>query len=167
GGHHRTGTRPRAGGPIRRRQPAPAGRPRPDRAPAGNGGGRVTAWHKRPFVSFDTETTGKEAETVRIVSAAVVTVDPVSGSHDVRQWLADPGIDIPAEAAAIHGITTEHAREHGQPAADVVHEIADYLEEAWRQPYPVVVYNAPYDFTVVDRELRRYDQPPLNMAAVV
>lgn len=128
----------------------------------------MTRWHERPFVAFDTETTGKDPETDRIVSAAVVRVDPAKGTTDVREWLADPGIDISAEATNIHGITTEHAREHGEPAAKVVHEIASVLGGAWMRAEPVVVYNAPFDLTLLDRELRRhFDGMPLDTAAVV
>ncbi len=124
-------------------------------------------WHQRPFVAFDTETTGKEAETARIVSAAVVAVDPTAGKTDVREWLADPGIDIPEEASKIHGITTERAREHGRPAADVAGEIADALESSWDDGLPVVVYNAPYDLTLLNEELRRHGFPGLGPVGLV
>ncbi|MFD2421617.1 exonuclease domain-containing protein [Amycolatopsis pigmentata] len=124
-------------------------------------------WHERPFVSFDIESTGTNVESDRIVSAAVVTVDPATGRKDMREWLADPGIDIPAEATEIHGITTEYARERGEPAADVAYGIAQALDVAWGAMQPVVIYNAPYDLTLLDRELRRHVGYPLNPAAVV
>jgi DNA polymerase-3 subunit epsilon len=124
-------------------------------------------WHERPFVAFDLETTGTDVETARIVTAAVVTVDPATGAKDVREWLADPSVDIPAEATAVHGITTEHARQHGEPAADVVWAIAGALTTAWLKLQPVVIYNASYDLSLLDREMRRHGVGELDPAAVI
>jgi DNA polymerase III subunit epsilon len=128
----------------------------------------MTGWHERPFVSFDTETTGTDPETARIVSAAVVAVDPANRTSEIREWLSDvDGEEIPAEATAIHKISTAHARQHGRPAADVVNEIAATLEDAWESGVPVVVYNAPYDLTLADRELRRHGFPGLGPVGLV
>lgn len=114
------------------------------------------SWRNTTLVAFDTETTGTDPETARLVTAAVVTVDPNSSRYDTRVWLADPGIDIPAEATAVHGITTEQARTQGRPVADVAAEIAAMLAEAWMDMLPVIVYNAAFDLTLLDRELRRH-----------
>ena len=73
------------------------------------------SWTDGPLLGFDTETTGVDVDNDRIVTAALVRRD-ATGTH-VRSWLIDPGVDIPEAAAAIHGVSTEHAREHGRPAA--------------------------------------------------
>jgi DNA polymerase-3 subunit epsilon len=117
-------------------------------------------WHEELLVGFDLETTGTDPREARIVTAAVTEVksgEPVR--H--RAWLANPGVPIPAETTAIHGITTERAAAHGRPAAEVVAEIADALRGYWAAGVPVVVYNAPFDLTLLDEELRRYALPPL------
>lgn len=125
------------------------------------------SWHMSPFVAFDTETTGTDPETARIVTAALVTVNPATGDTTTREWLADPGVDIPDEATAVHGVTTEHARTHGRPAAQVVDEIAAHLVDAWRANLPVVIYNAAYDLTLLDRELRRHHGRELDCGIVI
>ena len=112
-----------------------------------------TSWHTRPMAAFDVETTGLDVEGDRIVTAALWRIDPGNRTKDVTTWLADPGIEIPQEATEIHGITTEQARAEGRPAAEVVTEIAAALEAVIAEGLPVVVYNAPYDFTLLDREL--------------
>ncbi|HET6290477.1 MAG TPA: exonuclease domain-containing protein [Amycolatopsis sp.] len=117
----------------------------------------TVGWHQRRLVAFDTETTGVDVETDRIVTAAVVTIDPLAGAVNKREWLLDPGVDIPAEATKIHGITTETARTAGRPAAECVHEIRKALWEASAVGATVIVYNAPYDLTLLDRELARHD----------
>lgn len=116
----------------------------------------MTGWHERLLVSFDLETTGVDVETARIVTAAVVTINPLAGSVDTLQWLADPGVDIPDEAAAVHGITTEMARADGRPAAEVVAEITAALDAGWRAGGTLVVYNASYDLSLLGREMARY-----------
>lgn len=112
-------------------------------------------WADGPMLSFDIESTGVDVEQDRIVTASLVFVEPHE-KPTVYEWLADPGIEIPATATAIHGITTEHAREHGRPARHVVEEIADRLVDAVWEGIPIVTYNAPYDWTMLDRELRRH-----------
>ncbi|MFD9903856.1 exonuclease domain-containing protein [Streptomyces sp. NPDC059063] len=112
-------------------------------------------WHSRPLVGFDLETTGTDPESDRIVSAAVVRWGGGQPTES-RTWLADPGVDIPAQATAVHGITTEAARSAGRPAPDVVEDITASLAEAADDGLPIVVMNAAFDLTLLDREARRY-----------
>ncbi|MFE2563122.1 exonuclease domain-containing protein [Streptomyces mirabilis] len=118
------------------------------------------SWHTEPLLGFDLETSGLNVETARIVTAAAVDYkhgDSIDTLPDrARLWLANPGIAIPAEATAVHKVTTEEARANGRPAAQVADEIADTLAAALSTGIPVVAMNGRYDFTVLDRELRRY-----------
>ncbi|MFJ6777507.1 exonuclease domain-containing protein [Kitasatospora sp. NPDC091257] len=63
---------------------------------------------------------------------------------------------IPAEAAAIHGIGDEVARSKGRPAKEAVEEIAAALCERIAAGRPVVAFNAPFDLSLLDAELRRH-----------
>src|SRR5699024_1405469 len=100
------------------------------------------------LAAFDLETTGVDPTTARIVSASVVRLH---GGQPAQRadWLADPGIEIPDSAAAVHGITTAHARAHGRPHDVVVAEIVDELPQSWALGYTVVVYNAAYDLRIL------------------
>jgi DNA polymerase-3 subunit epsilon len=126
----------------------------------------TATWHTEPLLGFDLETTGVNVETARIVTAATVDYKPGDTIDTLpdraRLWLANPGILIPAEATVVHGITTEDARTNGRPAAQVADEIADSLAAALSTGIPVVAMNGRYDFTVLDRELRRYSLPTLQ-----
>ncbi|MEU3600313.1 exonuclease domain-containing protein [Streptomyces sp. NPDC006798] len=117
-------------------------------------------WHTQELVGFDLETTGTEPREARIVTAAVVRTGP-DGVLDRRVWLADPGIRIPEQAAAIHGITTERATADGRPAPEVADEVAAALCGHWARGVPVVVYNAPFDLTLLGAELDRHGLPSL------
>jgi DNA polymerase-3 subunit epsilon len=115
---------------------------------------------------FDLETTSPDPEDARIVTAFVGLTGGGSDG-EVDTWLVNPGIDIPASATAVHGITTEHAREHGQDPATAVREILAALYAAWSTGLPVLAYNAPFDLTVVDRESRRHGGPGLAFVGPV
>ncbi|MFF8774787.1 exonuclease domain-containing protein [Kitasatospora sp. NPDC015120] len=113
-------------------------------------------WFTGPLASFDTETTGVDVESDRIVSAALVVQSAPGAAPAATGWLADPGVPIPDGARAVHGISDETVRAHGRPAPVVVAEVAAALAEQARAGRPVVVMNAPYDLTLLDRELRRH-----------
>ena len=120
----------------------------------------MTNWGR--LAVFDLETTGVDVETARIVSACVAVVEADGAVVDRWDWLADPGIDIPEGASAVHGITTERAQALGRPAQDVVREITQSLRVLFGLGLPLVVYNAPYDLTLLDRECRRHGIAPLT-----
>ncbi|MEU1124763.1 3'-5' exonuclease [Streptomyces sp. NPDC005899] len=114
------------------------------------------SWISGPLLAFDLETTGTDVETDRIVSAAVVRLEADGSVSQERTWLLDPGVAIPAQASAIHGISTDRAREHGAPAASAIEEIARAVTDGLRSGTPLVVMNARYDLSLLDRECRRY-----------
>lgn len=116
-------------------------------------------WNDGPLLGFDTETTGLDVDRDRIVTAALVRRD-ADGTH-VRTWLLNPGVAIPEPAAAIHGVSTEHAKAHGAAPKVALDEIAAELAEAFRAGVPVVAYNAAFDLCLLDAELRRHRLPTL------
>ena len=99
------------------------------------------------MLSFDLETTSTDPTTARIVTSALVRIDgrEVSSTEE----LADPGIEIPEEAAAIHGITTEKARAEGRDHDEVLRETVEAIRKGWDEGLTLVVFNAPYDLSVL------------------
>ncbi|MBT2491571.1 3'-5' exonuclease [Streptomyces sp. ISL-96] len=118
-------------------------------------------WHGEALVGFDLETTGTEPLESRIVTASIVGVQHGTVVRQ-RDWLADPGIRIPAQASAIHGISSERAGAEGRPAREVVEEIAQTLTGYWERGVPVVAYNAAFDLTLLAAELSRHGLPSLS-----
>jgi DNA polymerase-3 subunit epsilon len=119
-----------------------------------------TRWFDRLGV-FDLETTGIDVETARIVSANLSVLEPDGTVLERTDWLADPGIAIPLQASAVHGITTERARAEGRIAKEVVAELIEAIRMLFGRGLALVVYNAPYDLSLLDREARRYGIAPL------
>ncbi len=118
------------------------------------------AWHERLAV-FDLETTGVDVESARIVTAHLGVLDERGQQVEAWDWLADPGVEIPEGAAAVHGITTEMARASGRRAREVVGEVVLAVEALVSSGLPLVIYNAPYDLTLLNREARRHGIRPL------
>ncbi|WP_329221954.1 3'-5' exonuclease [Streptomyces sp. NBC_01485] len=119
------------------------------------------AWYRELLIGFDLETTGTDPREARIVTGAVIEVrdGQVLGR---REWLADPGVEIPADAVAVHGISNERAASEGAPADRVADAIAEVLVGYWRTGVPVVAYNAAFDLTLLSAELRRHGLPSLR-----
>lgn len=122
------------------------------------------SWWQGRIVSLDLETTGVDVEKDRIVTAAVALCGGGLAT-DKLSLLADPGVEIPESASAVHGVTTERARAEGLPAADVVGVIVDVLARA--QGLPLAIFNARFDLTLLDREARRHGVVPLAERRVV
>ncbi|GMA92620.1 exonuclease domain-containing protein [Homoserinibacter gongjuensis] len=126
----------------------------------------MSSWADRLGV-FDLETTGVDVETARVVTACIAVLDAEGRVVQRWDWIADPGIEIPEAAAAVHGITTERARAEGRASELVIAEITQTLRTLFGLGVPVVVYNAPYDLSLLDRECRRNELEPLDDPAPV
>jgi DNA polymerase III subunit epsilon len=112
--------------------------------------GPVAGWQRGLLGSYDCETTGTDPFHARLVSAAFVT------SQGARhEFLVDPGVEIPQGATAVHGITTEHARANGLAPQAGLEQIAALLAAHLSGGAPLVVFNAPFDLTLLEAELAR------------
>jgi len=112
---------------------------------------------------FDLETTGLDLANSKIVTACVAVIDTAGNLvGEAQEWLANPGVEIPAIAASVHGVTTEYAVEHGRQLAEVVSEINAKLAELFAAGIAVVAYNASYDFTILKSNSEALGLPALS-----
>ncbi|HET9254573.1 MAG TPA: DEAD/DEAH box helicase, partial [Pseudonocardiaceae bacterium] len=129
------------------------------------------SWAEGPLIALDAETTGTDPHQDRIVTVTVITINPGQPGErpevSTRTWLADPGVDIPAEVTAIHGISTEQARRDGRPAAEVIAEVTAWLAQVWTATTPLCAFNAAFDLTMLDAELRRHHGRGLPLSGPV
>lgn len=109
------------------------------------------AWRDLEVALLDVETTGRDAAHDRVIEIGIVVG---RGGEVVARynWLLNPGMAIPEEARAVHGITDEQVA--GAPRFEAVAaEIAEAL--AGRVP---AAYNASFDKTFLLGEYARLDQ---------
>lgn len=78
----------------------------------------------KPICFFDIEATGTNLAKDRIVEIAVLKIYP-NGNRESRTWLVNPGIKIPEEVVAIHGITDDKVAKEPEfkELAPVIHDM--------------------------------------------
>lgn len=118
------------------------------------------------MIGFDLETTGVDTSTDLPVQVALVHLEPDGPGHR-HVFLVDPGREVPAAAQAIHGISTERARDEGCPLAEAAEIVHSTLSRAQASGTPVVVMNASYDLTITTGLLERFGLDRFDWVAVV
>lgn len=130
----------------------------------------MTHWTELPVLSIDFESTGIDPFTVRIVEAGAAIIEP--NGHIARSWSAivDPGIAIPDEAAAVHGITTERAQAEGLDPLDALLDVAAMItahQTHHRGEAAIAFYNCRYDLPLLLTEADRYGVSVPAFAGIV
>ena len=115
---------------------------------------------KRPLVIFDLETTGVNTATDRIVEICMIKVFP-EGHEELRTYRINPGMPIPPQATAVHGISDEDVAD--KPSFKLLAaELNQFLNEcdfggfnSNKFDFPMLVeefYRAGIDFEVEKRK---------------
>jgi DNA polymerase-3 subunit epsilon len=104
---------------------------------------------RKSVVFFDLETTGVSTEHDRIVDIACIRQDP-DGREETFISLVDPGMPIPPEATAVHGISDEMVR--GQPTfRDLAGKLQAFLGDADLAGFGILKFDVP----MLQAEFRR------------
>lgn len=125
--------------------------------------GDHAGWHHAPLASLDFETTGIDPQSDRVLSYALLG----DRDHDVC-GLIDPGVEIPAASAAVHGLTS--AALAGAPSpAEAIAAIVAWVQDLIDRRVGLVVFNAAYDLTMLRSEAARWGlaQPDWQRLLVV
>jgi DNA polymerase-3 subunit epsilon len=105
-------------------------------------------WHDIPIALLDVETTGRDASVDRVIELGIAVAK--NGVVTARyNWLINPGMPIPAESTAVHGIKDEDVKDSPRFEA-VAHEIAAALEGC-----VPAAYNAQFDRAFLVSEFTR------------
>jgi len=59
---------------------------------------------ERPIAFIDVETTGTNPHSDRVVELSILRIQP-DGKEEYKSHRVNPGVPIPPEATAVHGIT--------------------------------------------------------------
>ncbi len=113
------------------------------------------AWLDHPIAFIDTETTGLDPKTERIIELGIVLGrgGEIVARHN---WLVNPGIPIPRESTEVHGIRDEDVAD--KPSfKEILPEVLACLGDA-----VAGAYNAGFDRGFVLAEVARAGGPILN-----
>jgi DNA polymerase III subunit epsilon len=113
------------------------------------------SWVDGPMLAFDLETTGTDPYSCCSVDMALILHDPGEGDYIEWEWLINPGVDIPLDATAIHGISTEQVENTGIPTWQAMGELSQVIntiQATYDELPPVVIYNAAFDMPILIRE---------------
>lgn len=103
-----------------------------------------------PVLVLDTETTGLNVRTDRIVSIGAVRVHGSRVFHNANMdRLVNPGLAIPARSTAIHGITNSMVA-GAPPFGDVIGELQGMIKNT-----VIVGHNIRFDLAMLRREAER------------
>lgn len=99
-------------------------------------------------VAFDTETTGLDIRTARIIEVAGIRVG--TGPAPTHSSLINPGCAIPGSSTRIHGITDDMVAD-APPFRDAISGFAE-----WCGPALLLGYSLDFDLAVLEAEHRRF-----------
>lgn len=116
------------------------------------------SWINGLLVGFDLETTGVNPAADRIVTASW-EVRQGDVLVEQRTLLFNPGVEIPAAAVAVHGISNERARAEGVDPVAGLQVLSDRLVSFLLEGAALVGFNVQFDITLLEAELRRYGLP--------
>jgi DNA polymerase-3 subunit epsilon len=118
----------------------------------------VSAFAEVRKTAWDTETTGPNPLEDRIVTAAFIVRGGGQEERDLS-WVINPGIPIPAEATAVHGITDAMVQANGLDPKVALDEVANCLAYAIEQGMPVIAFNQSFDWSILHYDLIRNGLP--------
>ncbi|MEZ0261213.1 MAG: DNA polymerase III subunit epsilon [Alphaproteobacteria bacterium] len=113
-------------------------------------------------IVLDTETTGFDPEEGhKLVEIGCVELENHIPTGRVFQTYLNPQRDVPAEAARVHGLTTEFLKD--KPLfTEKVGDFLDFITDG-----TLVIHNAEFDMKFINFELKEAGFKPLQMARVI
>jgi len=108
-------------------------------------------------IVLDTETTGLDpADGHRVVELACLELSNHIPTGRHYQVYLNPDRDMPADAAAIHGLTTQFLSDKPR-FGEIVEKFVEFIGDA-----PLVIHNAEFDMRFLNAELTRAGRPGLD-----
>jgi DNA polymerase III subunit epsilon len=112
-------------------------------------------------IVLDTETTGLSAESGdRIIEIGCVELLNRKLTGNNLHFYVNPERDSHEDALKVHGISNEFLRDKPK-FGQIADELLDYLRDA-----ELIIHNAPFDISFLNKELERIGQPPLKSFVV-
>lgn len=112
------------------------------------------------YLVIDTETTGLDSNTNRIVEFAAVPMQGLIPTMDYNHQYFNPEMEMPLEAFHIHGLSTNFLKNY-PIFKEKAKELREYLEEA-----TLIIHNARFDMAFLNAEFARCNLPSLTNTVI-
>jgi hypothetical protein len=113
-------------------------------------------------IVLDTETTGLDpGDGHRVVEIACLELSNHIPTGRHYQVYLNPERDVPADASAIHGLTTQVLADKPR-FGEIVEKFLEFVSDA-----PLVIHNAEFDMRFLNAELTRAGKPGLDYTRAV
>jgi DNA polymerase III epsilon subunit-like protein len=112
------------------------------------------------YISFDTETTGVEPGSRPVEIAAIHFLEDGT-VLDRFESLCNPGLPLPADVSAIHGLTAEEVAA-APSLEDTLHRFLVWMDEqdqSGQPPYAMLAHYATYDVSILSYALDLVGKP--------
>lgn len=97
---------------------------------------------ERPIAFIDLETTGVHPHSDRIIEMSILKIQP-DGHREHRSYRVNPGVPIPAETTAVHGITDEDVA--SEPSfSRYANAVCDFLDDCDLSGFNLITFDLPF-----------------------
>ena len=110
-------------------------------------------------VVLDTETTGLDANSERIIEVACLELENFVATGRNFQTYVNPQQPVSAEALAVHGLSDDFLKNH-PPFQRIASDIISFIDGA-----PLIIHNASFDLAFLHAEFKRIGEtfPPFQV----
>lgn len=125
----------------------------------------IAKWGEGPFLGIDFEATAANPLEARPIQYCLSYVErDASGKFktDTTTSYINPGVEIPEDSIKIHGISNETVKEKGEDPKEAINAINQVIAKVLEEGASLVIMNAAYDLTLLDREASRQGLVPIS-----
>lgn len=125
----------------------------------------IAKWGEGPFLGLDFEATAANPLEARPIQYCLSYVSRGSDGKfktDTETRYINPGVEIPEDSFKIHGISNETVEAQGEDPSAAINAIGEAVRQVVDSGGSIVIMNAAYDLTLLDREASRHGITPIS-----
>lgn len=125
----------------------------------------MAKWGQGPFLGLDFESTAADPLQARPIQYCLSYVQRNENGKfdtDTVTSYVNPGVEIPPDSFKIHGISQDVIESKGEDPKHAVEAITAAIKHVTEAGGAIVIMNASYDLTLLDREASRQGVVPIS-----
>jgi len=112
-------------------------------------------WPNRSFIALDTESTGLDFENDRPIQVGMA-VFLKSQLIWTFNWYSNTSRPSNPDALAVHKIEDKWRQDNGIHPREIMQHVLQLFNRCSERNVPVIAFNAPFDFTMICKEMQRF-----------